>query len=136
MSDETNAVKHTPEPWIAEPYRADSSGLTDCGIVSIPRPGHGFAVFRAPRFAKRKQWEADSVRAVACVNACKGINPEAVPKLLAALKGLRDQQFRMIESGGADGPLSQDLIESFARSNAVLWAHAEAAITEAEGGAE
>lgn len=136
MSDETNTVKHTPEPWIAERYREDMDGLTDCGIVSTPRPGHGYSVFRAPRYAKRQQWEADSARAVACVNACEGINPEAVPELLRALKGLRDQQFRMIEAGGADGPLSQDLIESFAWSNAILWAQAEAAITEAEGGAE
>jgi hypothetical protein len=32
--------------------------------------------------------EADGDRIVACVNACKGINPEAVPEMLEALRGI------------------------------------------------
>ena len=31
---------------------------------------------------------ANAARIVACVNACKGINPEAVPDLLAAMETL------------------------------------------------
>ena len=34
--------------------------------------------------------EANASRIVACVNACKGINPEAVPVLLGLLRNIRD----------------------------------------------
>ncbi len=34
--------------------------------------------------------EDDAVRAVACVNACAGINPEAVPDVLEALRAARN----------------------------------------------
>jgi hypothetical protein len=130
MSDETNTVKHTPEPWIAEPYRVGPGGSTGCGIVSTPRPGHGFGVFRAPRFARREQWEADSARATACVNACKGINPEAVPDLLRAVKIAEkslDGQWRLVYE-----------FRDMDRDEAIgaLRGMFVAAIAKAEGGAE
>ena len=57
----------------------------------------------------------------------------AAPDLLEALEGLRDQQERMIHAGGADGPMDDDMILSFAKSNQVLWEKAEAAIAKAKG---
>jgi hypothetical protein len=123
-------VKHTPEPWVA--FLTDSRiwCLMDSDGQPIAYASGGMNPLRG-----LGQDGENMRKAATCVNACEGINPEAVPELLAALKGLRDQQFRIIEVGGADGPLSQDLIESFAWSNAILWAQAEAAIAKAEGGA-
>ena len=72
---------------------------------------------------------------VACVNACEGINPEAVPELLAACKAYIGQQERMVEAGMDEGPADDDLIESFARANAVIVKQTMDAIAKAEGGA-
>lgn len=57
----------------------------------------------------------------------------AAPELLEALEGLRDQQERMIMAGGADAPMDQDMIVSFAKANQVLWENAFAAIAKATG---
>jgi hypothetical protein len=45
-------------------------------------------MFKDAAEAIRELRGADSARAVACVNACKGINPEAVPELLAACEAM------------------------------------------------
>ena len=56
-------TKHTPEPW--GPHLFGLTGtIGESMCVLLPR--------------------ADYSRARACVNACAGINPEAVPDLLAA----------------------------------------------------
>lgn len=77
--------KHTPEPWEAvEPSNWYGTAILvrkERGdpIAQIPLMGWPIRVARA-----------NAERIVACVNACKGINPEAVPDLLAALEQLCD----------------------------------------------
>ena len=71
-------TKHTPEPWIA------------CDIADILglNAGH-FEIYNKPFGAGIVGWavtKEDAARIVSCVNACKGINPEAVPELLEALE--------------------------------------------------
>lgn len=62
-------TKHTPEPWVftadGGTHREENDGITEDTFYQVP--------------------PEDYARAVACVNACTGINPEAVPNLLAAL---------------------------------------------------
>lgn len=72
-------MKHTPEPWIIE-HDPD-------GVPYIWRDGTSHFVTKVTGVMDT---EANASRIVACVNACKGINPEAVPELLAALKDVRD----------------------------------------------
>lgn len=71
-------TKHTPEPWIA------------CDIADILglNAGH-FEIYNKPFGAGIVGWavtKEDAARIASCVNACKGINPEAVPELLEALR--------------------------------------------------
>jgi len=57
---------HTPEPWKNDP---------ELGVLSL--------------FWKSvEETDANAARIVACVNACAGINPEAVPELVNALTEL------------------------------------------------
>ncbi len=73
MSD----AKHTPEPWFY--------GGEDGTHQYVPDPTNhdqAWAYFIVP--------VEDYRRAIPCVNACAGINPEAVPGLLAACKALSD----------------------------------------------
>lgn len=66
---------HTPEPWhVAEGRNhllriaaGTAAVVNDCGDSEVP------------------QHAANADRIVACVNACAGVNPDAVPDMLAAL---------------------------------------------------
>lgn len=72
--------KHTPEPWEWPPAHADGA--------HIDGPD-GVYVLHAEWFERNmEEAEANAARATACVNACAGINPDAVPGLLAACKAL------------------------------------------------
>ena len=62
-------TQHTAEPWRTE------NGDVVCKegpIAAVMLPND----------------RANATRIVACVNACEGINPEAVPELLEALKDM------------------------------------------------
>ena len=65
-------TKHTPEPWLmaAPPSTGEHTEMVDQACNEI-------ATFKRP---------ADLKRARQCVNACAGINPEAVPDLVEAAK--------------------------------------------------
>lgn len=71
-------VKHTPEPWMAdlEDYSSvvDSDGICVCEMPPYTRSPN------------REKARANAERIVACVNACRGINPEAVPLMLKTLQ--------------------------------------------------
>lgn len=66
--------KHTPEPWCK---------LNDCGTVKIWGP-QGDCV--AVNIGCSCDNEANADRIVSCINNCAGINPEAVPDVVAALR--------------------------------------------------
>lgn len=75
--------KHTNEPWIAVATYKEGSAWTlreriKSGrvIASIP-----FQINRPD-----EQKTADAHRIADCVNACEGINPEAIPDMIEALK--------------------------------------------------
>ena len=86
--------KHTKEPWNFKRVKefpewpcevTASAGLHDVKIVA---------------FCRLHRREADAQRIVDCVNACKGINPGAVPEVIAALEGLLKTWKKRIGTGG------------------------------------
>lgn len=83
---------HTPEPWEARPDNGRRGAA-----ISIFGPGEYICQTSG-------RCKANSQRIVACVNACKGINPEAVPLLFEAmLEVVKHYEVRraMIERLGA-----------------------------------
>lgn len=83
--------EHTPEPWEARLHedpqwmvRVKGSPL---GAVCLTSQGND---------------EANARHIVACVNACEGINPEAVPELLAASKAVWKWHNQQSERGPMD----------------------------------
>ena len=112
----TNTTQHTLGPLKIGP-RDDNGDIT---IIT----NNGFIVGRINRFSESFGDKKDSVNAariVACVNACEGINPDAVPEMLEALKGISKAFQRIIEQYEPD-------------SNANEWiAHAHDAISKAGG---
>lgn len=83
-------TQHTPEPWSTHlPVNPKSrEELLDVAIAA--QVGSTLKVI-AEAFGQVAQTvftpaTANADRIVSCVNACEGINPEAVPELLAACK--------------------------------------------------
>ena len=75
-------TKHTPEDWKAYGYEVRQPG----GRMIADFGPHHTEPSEYP-LSCRLEDEANAQRAVACVNACKGINPEALRDLLnVALK--------------------------------------------------
>lgn len=65
-----NKPQHTPTPW--ENGGIDDSRYKYPPIICRKAPRYEIAQFHS---------KADRDRSIACVNACAGINPEAVPEL-------------------------------------------------------
>ena len=63
---------HTPEPWVPP----DERGRDGYWRVTRSTGGRTVIAYCHTR--------GDSARIVACVNACAGLNPEAVPEFVAA----------------------------------------------------
>ena len=79
----TDRIDHAPEDW----------GTEYCGKDTIKV----FKISDKRRIAtikvkSSKLDEANAKRIVQCVNACKGINPEAVPEMLNALKEIASKR--------------------------------------------
>jgi hypothetical protein len=82
----TPSRRHTPEPWFRHFGQAIYSGPhhdPSARLLFMGTPTNGTAEQLDEAFA-------NSARVIACVNACAGINPEAVPDLVAALTDLVD----------------------------------------------
>jgi len=82
--------KHVEEPWMILDQRAGES-LTICGKLENGYDWKGRRILGRPPVAFLSQCvteveRANASRIVSCVNACAGINPEAVPELLTACK--------------------------------------------------
>lgn len=74
-------AKHTPEPWAV----GDDINI-DCGVCTADKE---FGVAETQlRYVDLDIADANARRIVACVNACNGINPAAVPMLMAIVKNL------------------------------------------------
>jgi hypothetical protein len=86
------STKHTKEPWSIQTDMNIHYPLAD----AMKRPGHPVKVITMPCLSFAfgqcgalvigENIEANASRIVSCVNSCAGINPEAVPELLAACK--------------------------------------------------
>jgi len=73
--------KHTMGPW-----RVGTGTVTrmDCETKTVC--GQGIVIAEAPAYIQEERpvRDANAARIVACVNACEGLNPAAIPDLLAA----------------------------------------------------
>ena len=76
--------KHKPGPWIVGNGHPNMPGLS---IFFHDTSKAGVWKRRVDDLNGRFSVE-DATRIVACVNACEGINPEAVPELLEALEAM------------------------------------------------
>ena len=91
-------MAHAPGPWtVGEP---DGWDLDEAAIYD--RDDDRLTV--AEREEGGVMAIADAKRAVACVNACAGINPEAVPEMLEVLRAVQRSE-RAVRSGGNICPL-------------------------------
>ena len=78
----TNTTQHTP--WTIPGIYKNGTWPSDYKKVCIMAGGeYGEIVAEVPRSAHCTEYAA---RIVSCVNACEGINPDAVPEMLEALK--------------------------------------------------
>ncbi len=107
LENKTNPRTHTPEPWSVcgiGPYSAELMKLigtqgSEPSYCPCERISSQYGLIANLFHADDKDdegqeltfphevREANAARIVACVNACAGINPEAVPDLLAAAEG-------------------------------------------------
>lgn len=121
--------KHTPEPWEAEiSYNQAAIGIvTASGRANTigQRPNAdqrwtiavlncaGVFVGDRLKYSSTDEQRANRDRIVACVNACAGINPEAVPSLLKACEALiADYNECISASEFGDGPIAEQLLET------------------------
>lgn len=89
--------KHTPGPW--EAIEHDDPQWKICAADSE---------FHIVAVTVQRNDKANAGHIAACVNACEGISPEAVPDLLVALEDLRAQANRMNNAQHAGIQLSSD----------------------------
>ncbi len=95
---------HPPEPWTykgEEPY-ADNGDRSLYGVIR-DRDGDCVAIVADPpdeKYDDRGKVEvAATDRIVACVNACAGINPEAVPDMLREMQSIHAMVTYIIDGG-------------------------------------
>ncbi|MEN6550004.1 MAG: hypothetical protein ABFE07_28505 [Armatimonadia bacterium] len=102
------ALSYAPEPW-----QVEEEGEVSWISSTHPRAGVGDLVCNPPERDLRhslRRWPANARRIVECVNACRGINPRAVPQLVALAQWLSG---RLVLGGKVDS-------ENFLK--AVTWA--------------
>lgn len=73
---------HTPEPWSINEWPQGDAEIR-IGAVGYPRIAAVLLKYESINGQK-----ANAERIVACVNACAGIDPEAIPLLMEALRDL------------------------------------------------
>jgi len=91
VGDKTTAkkppkTKHTKEPWAAH-LNAPAATIPGHIIKAAYSPYHPIAsLWEGGGTHGKPEQMANTERIVACINGCAGINPKAVPKMLAALE--------------------------------------------------
>ena len=78
--------KHTPGPWQAMLLPEDTQGVLGHRFWIRAESGAEDGNMCISDISLRDSDMANARRIVACVNACEGINPEAVPDLLTVLR--------------------------------------------------
>ncbi len=94
-------TKHTPEGWRVKTKK--ERNLNDFGMPVAQTIGGNYFIGNLMDWGAFDE-KANADRIVACVNALAGINPEAVPDVVAALRGLLH---------GVDGAFGRMGIEPF-----------------------
>lgn len=86
-------TQHTPGPWKTRRFDDEAEGRHNFTVQA--------ALCEVARMSQVDEHiaEANARRIVACVNACEGINPEAVPELLEALGLLLDGAEQAVKAG-------------------------------------
>ena len=87
-------MKHTAEPW-----RTPSGFDEPVVFGGADTETHPICIALDAPYRDLSTRKANAERIVSCVNACKGINPEAVPELLKALKRCVPWIGKMIADG-------------------------------------
>ena len=107
---------HTPGPW----FLHGKPGYEALEIFGTNRP---IAKSLYHLGSEDNEADANARRIVACVNACEGINPEAVPELLAVCKLL------VAARAASEGYLDERALVNLNQATEM----AEAAIAKAKG---
>jgi hypothetical protein len=81
-------MKHTPEPWHVGTMSRTTLGRESTDHYIENDSGYIIASV-SHLLSYRKQHRANAERIVACVNACAGLDPTAVPLMYEALCALR-----------------------------------------------
>jgi len=71
------STKHTPTPWHNQSDWKSIYSEDGCFIATV---------VKMPTYKNKIEHSADSDRIVSCVNACAGLNPEAIPGAVKALE--------------------------------------------------
>ena len=81
-------MKHTAGPWTVVPNTHHSRDLDLRSYIYSVKNANLYRCLAKIEVLHvgENEAEANAHRIVACVNACKGINPEAIPELLEALQ--------------------------------------------------
>ncbi len=89
--------EHTPEPWVIDEFLEREGFYKIRGKSENLCPVH---VYSFSEHGADPESTANAARIVACVNACAGIKPEAVPDLVAAARAVRERIIRDCDDGG------------------------------------
>lgn len=90
-----STTKHTPGPWKV----IDDEQLG----MAVISPETGYTISTHNNGAEHSEEEAaNAARIAACVNACEGINPEAVPEMLSMLKQVLETYRRLDQVHGIE----------------------------------
>jgi hypothetical protein len=124
-------TEHTPGPWLYRKTILETRAIDRKWEIVQPLPnGGGEMVVVGSNTGIDCLTEADARLIVACVNACGGINPDAVPDMLAALRNIQNAveglAAGLFEPGGPRHVNLADLDG--------LASTARAALAKAEGG--
>jgi len=96
-------TEHTKEPWLVysrpeEYVIANNEVDDDYRVIALMRPRHSNEI-------------ANAARIVACVNACAGLNPEAVPASVSIVRSIHSILERYFE-GNINGWDDQEILHS------------------------
>lgn len=94
--------KHTPGPWALDDPNEMTSAVAETARHGI----YGLFLSEEQCETNDRAFELDKANAqriVDCVNACEGINPAAVPELIASIQNLNEQLDNFWNCGRAEG---------------------------------
>lgn len=113
-------MKHTPTPWEKLKDYSITSPDAELGSQVLYMPSN--EAFKKGGFKR----EADLNRAIACVNACEGINPEAISGLIETLERIQDN------ASGGFTDIRNGVDEGSEAYFVTIWRQVQAALAKAK----